>query len=270
MKFISRHPAHYGAIIFAWLAVTFLVAPLGVVFAVSLTSADYISLPTDGSISFRHFASLAEGRWYEAAASSLSVGLTVSILSGLIGTMASIAIWRATPRTQNLAKAIALAPLIVPPVMIGLALYRPWVSLGLLDTWLGVVIAHTIVGVPLVVITVSAALTGLDRRIDDAARSMGSGMVMRIMTVIVPNLKFGILSGCGLAFIASWDEFVVTIFVTQRRMTTLPLQLYQGIRDHYDPVIAAVAATLVALTISLVLLGIVGNMVRNARTRTDN
>lgn len=258
-----RHPGRVATVLLGWLVVVFLIAPLGVVFAVSVTPADFISLPRDGTFSLRHYAALADDRWPEAALSSLSVGVTVAVLSGLIGTMAAIALWRSAPRVQNLLKALVLAPLIVPPVMIGLALYRPWVSLGLLDTWLGVVLAHTVLGVPLVFIPVSAALAGLDRRIDDAARSMGAGLLKRVRWIIVPNLKFGILSGCGLAFIASWDEFVITIFITQRRMTTLPLQLYQGIRDHYDPVIAAVAAALVALTLSVVLMGVAFRMLKS-------
>lgn len=241
--------------VLAWLFALFLLLPVFVAVPVAFTNRSYISLPSGRDWSLQHFAALADGRWAEAALNSLSIGLAVSAIAALLGTCAAIALWRAAAGVRLVARSVLLAPLIVPPVIIGLSLYRPWVRLGLLDSWPGIVLAHSIVALPLVIVVVSASLSGLDPRIDDAARSLGASLRQRVLHAVLPNIWPGVLGGAVLAFIASWDEFVITLFLTQRRLTTLPLALFQGIKDNFDPVIAAVAVLLVAATTLVFAIG---------------
>lgn len=249
----------------SWLVTLFLLLPVLVTIPVAFTNRSYISLPSGTDWSLRHFAALADGRWGEAALNSLTIGLAVSTLATVLGVCAAIALWRAAARIRIISSAILMAPLIVPPVIIGLALYVPWVRLGLLDTWLGIVLAHSIVALPLVLVIVSAALTGLDPRIDDAARSLGASLRQRVVYAIMPNIRASIAAGAVLAFISSWDEFVISLFLTQRRLTTLPLALYQGIKDNFDPIIAAVSALLVAFTTIIFLSGALRRVIVGAR-----
>jgi putative spermidine/putrescine transport system permease protein len=232
----------------AWCCGLFLLLPIFVAIPVAFTDRSYISVPSGTDWTFRHFAALAEGRWGEAAVNSLSIGLAVATITSVLGVGAAIALWRAAPNVRVVGRAIFLAPLVVPPIIIGLALYRPWVQLGLIDTWLGVVLSHSIVALPLVVVIVSASLSSIDPRIDDAARNLGASRRQRVIHVVLPNIRTSVIAGAVLAFITSWDEFVITLFLTQRRLTTLPLTLFQGIKDNFDPVIAAVAVLLVACT----------------------
>lgn len=234
--------------VIAWLLALFLLLPVFVAVPVAFTSRSYISLPTGTDWSLRHFGTLTEGRWAEAALNSLTIGVAVSLTATIVGTCAAISLWRTSTNVRVIGSAILMAPLIVPPVIIGLALYRPWTYLGLLDTWMGTVLAHSIVATPLVVVIVSASLATLDARIDDAARSLGASVWQRVVHAILPNIRMGVAAGAVLAFITSWDEFVITLLLTQRRLTTIPLTLFQGIKDNFDPVIAAVATLLVLVT----------------------
>ena len=245
---IGRSRWFFVSTVIAWVLALFLLLPVFVAVPVAFTGRSYISLPSGTDWSLRHFGTLSEGRWAEAALNSMTIGAAVSLIATIVGTCAAISLWRASANVRLIGSAILMAPLIVPPVIVGLALYRPWTYLGLLDTWTGTVLAHSIVATPLVVVVVSAALSTLDVRIDDAARSLGSSLWQRLVYAILPNIRMGVATGAVLAFITSWDEFVITLLLTQRRLTTLPLALFQGIKDNFDPVIAAVATLLVLVT----------------------
>ena len=130
--------------------------------------------------------------------------------------------------------------------------YRVWVALGLYDTWLGVVIAHTILALPFVVIAVSTALSMLDPRLEQASRSLGAAPLTTLLRVIVPNIKAGLITAAVFAFIVSWDEIVVTLFVANRVVYTLPRRMWDGMRENVDPTVAAVATLMIALTLVIV------------------
>ena len=142
-----------------------------------------------------------------------------------------------------------ITPILVPPVVQSLGFYRFWVQLGLIDTSLGVILAHTLLALPYVSISVFAALVNLDRNIPRAARSLGASVWQTVLAVVVPAAKPGILTGFVFAFIVSFDEIVGVLFITVRRVTTLPKKIWEGIQDNIDPTIAAVATLLVLLTL---------------------
>ncbi len=128
-------------------------------------------------------------------------------------------------------------------------MYRMWVQLNLYDTWIGVVIAHTIIALPYVVVTVSTSLALVDPRLEQAARSLGASPWRSAFEIILPNIRSGVLTGAVFAFIISWDEIVVTLFISTRAVYTLPRRMWDGIRENVDPTVAAVAVVLMAATV---------------------
>jgi len=193
---------------------------------------------------------------------SLTVAVAATILSVALGAACAIGLWRVRPRLAGLVGALMLAPMILPPIVSALALYRAWVALRLYDTWIGVVLAHTILAIPYVIIAVTTSLSLLDGRLEQAARSLGASPLRAAMDVIVPNIKVGLATATVFAFVMSWDEIVVTMFVSNRAVYTLPRRMWDGIRESVDPTVAAVAATLMALTFLGVLVAILFSLRR--------
>jgi putative spermidine/putrescine transport system permease protein len=150
-------------------------------------------------------------------------------------------------------------------------MYRLWAWLGLHDTYLGVIIAHAIIGLPYVVVPVTAALATVDTKLEQAARSLGASMGQTVRLVIFPNILPGLLSGALFAFASSFDELVVVLFLTSRAISTLPKRIWEGIQEDIDPTIAAAATLLIILTLGLMLLSlfIKGWSARRRQRRSD-
>lgn len=234
----------------AWSVLVFLIGPMLVVVPASLTDRRYLSLP-EHSLSLQHYKSLfANDVWLSAGLQSLGIAIVATIVSVILGALCAVACWRLSNRLSGPIILLMLMPLIVPTVIQGLAMYRAWVSLGLFDTFWGVVLAHALTGIPYVVITVSASLAGFDIRLEQAARSLGASMADTLRLVIVPALTPGLLSGAVFSFVHSFDELVVVLFITSRSVQTLPKRIWDGIQDDIDPAIAAVAVTLMGVTIA--------------------
>jgi putative spermidine/putrescine transport system permease protein len=142
----------------------------------------------------------------------------------------------------------------VPSIVHALGFYRMWIDLRLLDTFTGVILVHVVTGFPYVVITVSTALATFDPRLEQAARNLGASMAQALRLVIVPCIMPGILAGAVFAFVHSWDELVVLLFITSRKLYLLPRAIWAGINENVDPTIAAVATVLMLATLSGLLL----------------
>jgi putative spermidine/putrescine transport system permease protein len=241
------------ALALAWGVVTFLVLPLFVVFPVSVTDTRYLSMP-DKSISFQHFAKLATSpEWLGSIGHSAVIALIATALCVVLGTLCAVGCWRLGSRLSETVRTLTLVPIVVPSIVYALGVYRLFVDLRLLDTYLGVVIAHVVTGIPYVVITVSASLANLDVRLEQAARSLGATLGQTVRKVIVPNILPGVASGAIFAFIHSWDETVIVLFIAGRSVYTLPRRMWADINENLDPVIAAVAVLLIFVTLALLL-----------------
>ncbi|WP_339851744.1 ABC transporter permease [Roseovarius nubinhibens] len=241
----------------AWMIIAFLVLPILVVIPISLTDTSYIGLPKE-ALSLQHYANyFSDGDWLGATWTSIWVGLVVASCATVLGTAFAIGCWFLSDRAAMVARWVLITPILVPPVVQALGFYRFWVVLGLIDTHFGVILAHTLLALPYVSISVFASLTNLDRNIPRAARSLGASVLQTVRAVIVPAIKPGILSGFIFAFIVSFDEIVGVLFITVRRVQTLPKMIWEGIQDNIDPTIAAVATLLVLLTLLATLFGAV-------------
>lgn len=239
----------------AWLLLAFLFLPVLVVIPVSLTDRDYLSLPKDG-LSLAHFASLLNWRagWLPSILTSLGIALASSLIATAVAVAFSIGAWVHVGRWPSLLRIVLLSPLVVPPIIYAVGMVRLWSRLGLLDTWIGVAIVHVVLSMPLAVLAIGASLANLDPRLVQAARSLGARPPTIFFGVILPNIVPGVLAAAVLAFITSWDEITVTLFITSRRIVTLPRQIWTSIADSVDPALAAIAATMLAVTILALLL----------------
>jgi len=237
----------------AWVMLLFLLLPLVVVTPISLTPERFLLMPTD-TFSLQHYVNLATNeKWTDAIWQSLVIAVASTAIAVVVGTLAAIGLWRMASRLAELLRGLVLLPVIVPAIVSALAFYRVFVDLGLLDTMPGVILAHSVLAAPFVVITVSTSLASFDLKLEQAARNLGATMRQAMWLVILPNVRPGIAAGAVFAFILSWDEIVVTLFVSKLNVFTLPRRMWDGIRDQADPTIAACATALILLTAAAVL-----------------
>ena len=249
----------------AWAVLLFLLLPITVVVPISLTDRSYLSLPEE-ALSLQHYASLLHSAaWQSSIGQSLLVATLSSAIAVVFGTLCAIGCWRLGTRWAEAVRGLMLVPIVVPTIVYALGLYKTYARLGLLDTLTGVVVAHAVTGMPYVVILVSTALSGFDARLEQAARSLGAGPWQTVGRVILPNLRPAILSGALFAFIHSWDELVVVLFIAGRQVFTLPRRMWDGIQDKLDPALAAVAVLLIL--VSAALLGLDLYLKRGAEKR---
>ena len=233
----------------AWLLLLFLVAPALIAIPVSLTPKRFLSMPK-GELSLRHFEKLfTSEEWMSSFWQSAIIGLTSAALATTLGTLCAIGLWRVSSKWGEAVRAFLLLPLVVPPIISAMAFYRFMVPLGLIDTYPGLILAHTVLAAPLVLITVSASLAGFDPRLEQASRNLGASNWTTMRRVILPSIRPGVLAGAIFAFIASWDEIVVTLFLSKFSVYTLPRRMWNGIRENTDPTVAAAAVVLIAITL---------------------
>ncbi|MEJ6690631.1 MAG: ABC transporter permease [Paracoccaceae bacterium] len=251
-------PGHLATCISALIAL-FLLMPLIAVIPVSFTPNRYLSLP-DGDWSLRHYRALLENpAWIKGVGLSIGIGAVSSVLATSLALAFSLGIWILRPRYTGVLMGIALLPMVAPPVVSALTLYFFLITLSKFnsfiayDTWAGVALAHSVMIAPYAVVLISVALAQVDRRIDLAARGMGAGLLLRVRSIILPNIRFGLISALLLTFVLSWEEIGVTLFITSVNAVTLPRLMWMGLRDNIDPAIAAISVTLIFIVVTVTL-----------------
>ncbi|MFO0995778.1 MAG: ABC transporter permease [Alphaproteobacteria bacterium] len=243
----------------------FLMAPIFVVLPVSVTDQRFLSFPQE-TLSFAHFEKvLTRPDWRGAIWQSLTIAVTSTVLDVIVGTLCAVGCWRLASRSSEAIRTIMLAPIIIPSIVYTLGIYRLYVDLELIDSFLGIMLAHMVTGIPYPVITVSASLAGFDIRLEQAARILGATLPQTTWRVIVPNIMPGILSGAIFAFIHSWDETVMVLFIAGRTAFTLPRRMWDDINENIDPAVASVAVLLIIVTLMLLFMEMT---LRKRRTQT--
>lgn len=259
-------PARANRII-AWSLLVFLVAPALVAIPVSLTTENYLSLPWEG-LSLQYYREVfTSPDWMSSFVQSTVIGLASAALATLIGTLAAVGLWRLSSRWGEVVRGVLLLPLVIPPIIAAMAFYRLFVPLGLIDSFTGLILAHAVLAAPLVLITVGASLAGFDRRLEQASRNLGATPRQTLMRVILPSIRPGVISGAVFAFIASWDEIVVTLFLSKFSVYTLPRRMWNGVRENTDPAVAAAAVILLGVTFAAFLIWVLlQRRARNAQS----
>jgi putative spermidine/putrescine transport system permease protein len=249
-----------AAILIITAVALFLLAPLLAVVPISLTPFKYLSMP-EGELSLRHYRALIENpEWRASILLSLRIALVSSVVSTVFAVSFGLGIWYLRPRLVGVLVGFVLLPMVVPPVVSAVILYflTTWISNVFepagYDTWIGVALCHVVMVAPFAVVIVLVALSQLDRRIEMAARGLGASLWQTTFAVILPNIRFGIVSAAFLSFVLSWEEIAVTLFVTSVDAITLPRLVWMGLRDNVDPAIAAISVVLTVITVAVILL----------------
>jgi putative spermidine/putrescine transport system permease protein len=242
------------ALALAGLVAVFLLLPLVAIAPISLTPARFLTMP-HGELSLTHYRDLIDNPdWAKSILLSLRVGLASSAIATVLALAFALGIWMFQPRFAPLMVGFVLLPMVAPPIVSAMILYFFLTSLSQVsgaigyDTWCGVTIAHVVMIVPFAVVLILVALAQVDRRIDLAARGLGASAFQRVFKIIMPNIRFGVLAAFLLAFVLSWDEIGVTLFVTSVNAITLPRLMWMGVHDNIDPAIAAISVVLIVVT----------------------
>jgi putative spermidine/putrescine transport system permease protein len=239
-----RHPliVGVGAAIFV-----FLVLPLLVVVPISFSAAKYLTFPPPGWSAQWYERYFGSREWMSATLRSVEVAALTTLAATVVGTAAALALRRSF-RGKALVSLIVVAPMVVPVIIVAIGIYGLYARLQMVGTLAGLVLAHTVLALPFVVVVVTATLRGFDETLELAAHNLGANRWQTFRLVTLPLIRPGVVSGALLAFITSFDEVVVAIFVSGARNPTLPKQMWDGIRTEIDPTVAAVSTLLIAVT----------------------
>jgi putative spermidine/putrescine transport system permease protein len=250
---LSERRARRGVRIYTAIVLGFLVIPVLVIVPLSFNDSTYFSYPMSG-FTFGWYESLfASLEWRRALLNSLVIGLLSTALATVLGTLAAMGISRPTFPLRGLIMPLLISPMIIPIVVVAVSLYLVFAPLGLTNTYLGVILAHTALGTPFVVITVTATLMAFDRNLTRAAATLGAAPWTAFRRVTLPLIMPGVATGSVFAFATSFDEVVVILFIGGAEQRTIPRQMWAGIRDQINPSILAMAALLTIFAIVLFL-----------------
>jgi putative spermidine/putrescine transport system permease protein len=251
--------------LFCLLVAILLLAPTLVVIPMSFNGNKSLAFPPVG-FSWQWYENFfSNPDWTTSFSNSLIVALIVAVVATVVGTLAAFGVIRAAARTTGLLRALLITPMVVPGVVLAIGIYAVYLDTHLVGTVTGFVLAHTMLAIPFVLIAVQASLEVFDRRLETAAASLGAGRLTVFRTVTLPLILPGVLSGALFAFITSFDEIIVALFITSPYLKTLPVQIYTSITRDADPTVAAVGTLLFLATSLIIIAGLLLGM-RRGRT----
>ncbi|MDA9503991.1 polyamine ABC transporter permease [Bradyrhizobium sp. CCBAU 11386] len=229
----------------------FLIAPILVIVPLSFNSVPFFSYPMPG-LSLRWYQEFfLTGRWQGALHNSIFVAVSVTLLSTILGTLAALGLSRPNFPWRTAVTGVLISPIVVPVVITAVGLYFFYADVGLLNTYSALILAHTTLATPFVVITVTATLTDFDHSLTRAAAGLGAPPLTVFFKVTLPLILPGMISGALFAFGTSFDEVVVALFVSSAEQRTLPRVMFAGIREEISPTITAAATVLILFSITM-------------------
>lgn len=249
---------HYALRGSACLVLVFLMLPILVIIPLSFNAEPFFTF-TSGMLkldaeaySLRWYREIfVDQKWTLAIRNSFVVGIAAVILATTLGTVAAIGLSSPSMPFKRVITALLLSPMIVPLIIIAAGMFFFYTNFNLVGTYPGLIIAHSALGVPFVVITVTATLAGFDRSLINAGLSLGASPVKVFWDVVIPLIRPGVISGALFAFVTSFDEVVLVLFLAGPEQRTIPRQMFSGLREQINPTILAVATLLVVLSIAL-------------------
>ncbi len=236
------------------LTVLYLLAPTLVIVPMSFTEARILSFPPQGFTLQWYEKMVTDRQWSTGIVNSLEVAVLTTVLATVLGTLAALGLSRGRFAGRSLVNALVLSPLIVPVVVIAIGMFGLFVQWRLAGSLVGLVLAHTALALPFVVVAVSASLRTMDRNLELAAANLGANPRRSFFNITFPIILPGVVTGAIFAFITSWDEVVVAIFMTSARFRTLPVEMWEQVRQAVDPTVAAVSTTLLVVTTVLLVM----------------
>nr|WP_295739256.1 ABC transporter permease [uncultured Acidocella sp.] len=247
----------------AGLAALFLLAPLGLLIALSFDSSQWLQFPPPGWTLQWYAQVFADPNWLASLLTSLELGAVVTLASVLLGLLAGFAIARGRFPGRETLRGFFLTPMIMPSIVLGIALYAVFLRLHLAGTFLGFVLAHLVLALPFSIVAITGALEATDKSLEDAAMLCGAGLWEARVRVILPAIRHGIFSAAIFSFLTSWDEVVVAIFMASPGLQTLPVRMLGEVRQNLSPDIAVVSSLLVLGT--LLLMGLAAFFNKDAK-----
>lgn len=246
------------------LVCAFLVLPILAIVPLSFNSGSFLTYPLAGW-SLRWYEELiGSSGWMSAFRNSLLVAAVTTALATPLGTLAALGLTRLASALKPVLIAMLLAPMFAPVIVVAVATYFLYAKLGLAHSFIGLILGHTALATPFVVLVVHASLQGFDGSLLRAASSLGAPPIVVMRKVLLPLITPGMFAAAIFAFTTSFDEIVVAMLLAGVEQKTLPLKMFDGVREHISPAITA-AATLLVLT-SVILLGTV-ELLRRRRAR---
>lgn len=243
-----------GAVLF------FLILPILVIVPLSFNSQPYFTFTAEmlafeaDAYSLRWYRTIVENpNWLLAIQNSFIVGVFATIVATLLGTVAAVGLASSEMPFRRTITALLLSPMIVPLIIIAAGMFFFYTRFGLVGTFPGLIIAHAALGIPFVIVTVTATLVGFDRSLYNAGLSLGTGPVRTFVRVVLPLIRPGVISGALFAFVTSFDEVVLVLFLAGPDQRTIPRQMFSGLREQINPTILAVATLLIVISICLLV-----------------
>jgi putative spermidine/putrescine transport system permease protein len=241
----------------------FLVAPILVVVVMSFSAGDFLQFPPDG-VSLRWYSNFFSSiEWRDATRVSLTAGLLTVAVAVPVGFLAAYSLTQYNGKARSAIMGWLLVPIIVPTVLLAVGVYYIFAKLGLVNTITGLVLAHSALALPFVVVTLLASLNQVDFQLERAAQSLGAAPWYAVLTVTLPLVRRGLIASALLAFLASLDDVIIALLITLGEKSTLSRRMFISIRDKYDPTIASISAIMIILSLGAVLLSVRGGAGRS-------
>lgn len=236
----------------------FLIAPILIIIPLSFNAEDFFTFTPEmlsldpAGYSLKHYEDFfGSSDWQNALKNSFMIAPAATLISTALGTLAAIGLSQSHVPFRRSIMAILISPMIVPLIISAAGMFFFYSRIGLQGEYLGIVLAHAALGTPFVIITVTATLVGFDNSLTRAAANMGADPIKTFFKVQMPLIIPGVISGALFAFITSFDEVVVVLFMGSAAQKTLPWQMFTGLREQISPTILAVATIMVAISIVL-------------------
>ncbi|MEM9765618.1 MAG: ABC transporter permease [Pseudomonadota bacterium] len=240
--------------IFAGIMMVLLVAPTLIVVPMSFSDSQYLQFPPEtwSTRWYDHYFGSPE--WMSATATSLTAAFLTMALATPLGVLAAYGLHASEMKASRYIFVLLITPMMVPLILIAIGAFYVYVKLQILYTMLGLVLAHSMLALPLVLIVTASGLKSYDMNQEMAARSLGASRARAFLTVTLPQIRFSVITGALLAFLTSFDEVVVAMFISGGENATLTRNMFNALRDQIDPTIASISTVMVAITTGLMVL----------------
>ncbi len=258
MKWMQLYPSHSSQTIFYFICALvffYLMFPIFIVIPISFSSSSYLEFPPRG-FSLRWFENFfSRPDWTSATLLSLRVALMTTVFSCLLGIPASFALARTKFFGKDWVYAFIISPMVVPIIITAIAIYFLYAKLKLVGWSLGLVLAHSTLAIPKVVVIMTATLQTFDRTLEKASMNLGASPLRTFFKITLPIIRPGVISASLFAFVTSFDELIITMFICGTKAVTLPKRMWDDIRLEIDPTIAAVSTILIFISMFILFLG---------------
>jgi putative spermidine/putrescine transport system permease protein len=242
--------------LFAGIVMILLVAPTVIVIPMSFSDSQYLEFPPQTWSTRWYENYFGSPEWMQATVTSLKAAVLTMLVATPIGVLAAYGLHASQVAFIRVTFVLLITPMMVPVVLIAIGAFYAYVKLQILYTMTGLVLAHTLLAIPLVVIVTGSALKSYDMTQEDAARSLGAPRWKAFLTITLPQIRFAVVTSALLAFLTSFDEVVIAMFVSGGDNPTLTRNMFNALRDQIDPTIAAISSIMVAVTTVMMVLAI--------------